>query len=114
MLVYFLFHNVAYSGKDILNCTAEEFAKGSKSFIIVTENYTDYTVVFASESEEPVYTYIGIDAEPFNDAAPSETLCSSEDLTGIAVKPAEPASNYSVDELVYRTRALPKTVTSKI
>lgn len=98
--------NIAYSGKEILNCTADEFSTGSKSFTMVTGNCTDYTAAFESESEAPVYTYIGIDAEPFNDAAPSETLCKKDELTGITVKPHEPAPDYSVDEPVYHIKGV--------
>lgn len=98
--------NIAYSGKDILKCTANEFSKGSKSFTMVTENCMDYTVVFENEVEAPVYTYIGIDAEPFNDTAPSETLCKKDELTGITVKPHDPAPDYSVDEPVYHIKGV--------
>lgn len=96
--------NVAYSGKNIMNCTADEFAKGSKFFTMITGNCMDYTVTFESEKEAPVYTYIGIDAEPFNDAAPSETLCSRGELTSITIKPSETNLPYSIDKPVYHIK----------
>lgn len=42
--------NFSYLYLLLLNITADEFSKGSKSFIMVTENCMDYTVAFESES----------------------------------------------------------------
>lgn len=78
--------DVYYSGKSILNLTAEDFGN-SDIFSQITNMSANYAVVFHTDGGDTEYTYIGIDAEPIGNK-PSETLCNKEDLSEIILHPS--------------------------
>lgn len=91
--------NVYYSGKNILNLTAEDFGN-SDTFSQITNMSANYAVVFRTDGGDAEYTYIGIDAEPLGDA-PSETLCKKEDLTEIILHPSDDTNVTEPDKPVF-------------
>lgn len=91
--------DVYYSGKSILNLTAEDFGK-SGTFSQITNMSANYAVVFHTDGGDTEYTYIGIDAEPLGNV-PSETLCKKEDLSEIVLHPSDDVNVTEPDKPVF-------------